>query len=213
MSAFYLGVEPNNIEVSGKDWVQEEFIFTNRHPETYQNVVITMRPAWPINLKQTKHLLGHLDPGVSKAIKVEVMADSTPGGETYNLPLTISVDGKPPQKFSLTVSTVESRPSLEENEMVFPPVSPGEKKQPLPDIKEFRRELNKLATDHLEQLCDNNNPVLFDDIFFNNFLGAQMSNAKRVTKIIDYCKRRKKFPELYQAMKDMEEDTGITFFK
>lgn len=199
MSEFYLEVEPNNIEVSDKEWVQEEIIFTNRRPETYQNVVITMRPAWPVNLKQTKHLLGHLDPGVSKVINLETKIDVA--GKTYTLPLTIYIDGKSPQKFNLTISTFEGDSS--------PPPSP-----PLPspwDTRKFRKILNRLAKEHLEQLCEDDQ--IFDLVFYNSFVGAPLSNADRVKKIIDYCRRREKFPELQKALQDLDEEAKLGLFE
>lgn len=186
----YLEVEPKGFSLPIGKWVNQEILFTNIISETYHNLVISLRPPWQVNLKQKRYILNNLDPGVSKSIGIEARVQAQPG-ESFPLQLTIHIDEKPPQRLSLSVFAEKVDELAEKDALPEPEV--------MPTIKEFRDELRKLTDDQLADLCQEE---AFSDLYDSLFT-APMAKPERIRRIVDYCRGRRKFPELHEALKEI----------
>ena len=74
--------------------------------------------------------------------------------------------------------------------------------KPLPTAKEFRKELRKLTDDQLAELCQDYET--FEDLY-EDLVESMITNSARIRKVLDFCKRRDKYLELHNALKDILE--------
>lgn len=50
----YVDIEPTNFNAAVGERVSQEIFFTNRQPETYHDVVVTLRSPWQIKVDQDR---------------------------------------------------------------------------------------------------------------------------------------------------------------
>ncbi len=187
-SPHFIALEPRVFAVPTKTWVTQEITLTNFLAKVYSHVELSLQAAWPVNLKQKKLAVDNLVLGVGQTVQFDFRVDAETDQVAYPVQARLRVDKRPPQTITLQIVTTK------EVEPPLPPPPPN-----LPSIKDFRKELRKLTDEQFIELGDEEAFMDLADMLGDPLL----ISARKTDKIINFCKHRRKFPELHQALQEI----------